>query len=101
MYLLAGKIPGVLLGASKMLNPPGICWWVLLNRQDSSSQLGTGILVSFENLLYLVLAQLFTTPKLLDPLLGRGPAGKAHPARGFANSAGPALSSWAVTQKWH
>lgn len=86
-----------------MLNPPGTCWWVLLNRQDMS-QLGTGTLVSCENLLYLVLAQLFTTPKLLDPLLGRGPAGKAHAAREapcFTNSAGSALSSWAVTQKWH
>lgn len=86
-----------------MLNPPGTCWWVLVNRQDTS-QLGTGTLVSSENLLYLLLAQLFTTPKLLDPLLGRVPAGKAHPAREascFANSAGSALTSWAVTQKWH
>lgn len=53
---------------------------MLLNRQDTS-QLDTGTLVSYKNLLYLVLAQLFTTPKLLDPLLGRDPAGKAHPAR--------------------
>lgn len=32
----------------------------------------------------------------------RGPAGRAHPAREaacFANNPGPALSSWAVTQK--
>lgn len=58
----------MLLGAPKMLNPPGTCWWVLLNRQDTT-QLGTGTLASCENLLYLILAQLLTTPKLLDPLL--------------------------------
>lgn len=93
-------ILAALLRAPKMLNPPGMFHWLVLEDRQDTPQLATGTAVSCEKLLYSSVPRLISpkASKLLRPLLAevllvvRCPArecvygphgtGSAHPQRG-------------------